>query len=150
MRETNFWAPTLLVIIDLNYKNDNQKEKDTYRVYLSSISSLGLASKSAIIGNHCAYKDLWRCTSYQIDNGTQHTHSGQYLEVYSHDLSSDPLPNRISQAGKGRLDKGSHGILDQLTYTKLLKIPMFKCASSSFFTPYSILGWQHINSMQLV
>lgn len=40
MQETNFWAPMLLVIIDVKYKNDNQKEKDTYRMYLSIINSL--------------------------------------------------------------------------------------------------------------
>lgn len=56
--------------------------------------------------------------------------------------------NPISQAGKERLDKDSHRDLG--ANSELLKTPMFKRASSSFFTPYSILGWQHINSMPVM
>lgn len=54
MQKTNVWAPTLLVIVALKYKNDNQKGKDTYlwNVLIKYQLSLGSASKSAIIGNH--------------------------------------------------------------------------------------------------
>lgn len=84
MRETKLWAPMLLVIIDLKYKNDIQKEnKKIAQCIYQELASPCLPSKPAITASHPAEEDLWKTTSHQIYNTTQHAHSGRYLKLCS-------------------------------------------------------------------